>query len=265
MTKRKIIRIDEEKCDGCGKCITACAEGALQLIDGKARLVKEQFCDGFGDCMGECPTGALRIEECEADSYDPLATREYLKKEHGPEAVQRFDETSRRHAEVAHQHAGHGHQGGGCPGSAMRTKLNETAVKQPASFSSKGPAQAIRSDLNQWPVQLHLVQPGAPFFNNKELVVLSTCAPVSSADIHWRFLRGRSVVVACPKLDRTEGYVEKLAGILQESSIPKVMIVRLEVPCCGGLTQIVQQAVAQSGRTDLEVEEIVIAVNGDII
>jgi len=264
MAMRKIIRIDEEKCDGCGKCISACAEGALQLIDGKARLVKEQFCDGFGDCMGDCPTGALRIEECEADSYDPSATREYLKKEHGSEAVERFDETTRRHAALEQPPAGHGHQGRSCPGSAMRMNL-KNAAKPSVTSGSKGPAQAIPSELNQWPVQMHLVQPGAPFFNNKELVVLSTCGPVSSADIHWRYLRGRSVVVACPKLDRTEGYVEKLAGILQETSIPKVIVVRMEVPCCGGLTQMVQLAVAQSGRTDLEVEEVIIAVNGDIM
>jgi len=184
--KRKIITIDEDLCNGCGECITACAEGALQLVDGKAKLVKEQFCDGFGDCIGECPTGALKIEEREAE-------------------------------------------------------------------------------LEQWPVQIHLVQPGAPFFRDRELVVLSTCAPVASADVHWRFLRGRSVAVGCPKLDNTAPYAEKLGAILAESSIPKAIIVRMEVPCCGGLSQIVREAAALSGRTDLVVEEVTVALDGDVV
>jgi hypothetical protein len=122
----------------------------------------------------------------------------------------------------------------------------------------------IPSELNQWPIQLHLVQPGAPFFANKELVVLSTCSPIASPDTNWRFVRGRGVVVACPKLDRTEGYVEKLAAILAETTIPKVIVVRMEVPCCGGLTQIVAQAAAQSGRSDLIVEEATIALSGEL-
>ena len=126
------------------------------------------------------------------------------------------------------------------------------------------PGQMVRSDLEQWPVQLHLVQPGAPFFKDKELVILSTCSPIASADVHWRFIRGRGVVVACPKLDRTEPYAEKLAGIFRESNTPKVIVVRMEVPCCGGLSMIAREALALSGRTDLVVEEVVVALNGDV-
>jgi hypothetical protein len=177
----------------------------------------------------------------------------------GPEAVRRFEEAAQAHD--AHE-APPRPPAGGCPGKAMRMNLREE--KAPAAVDGASP-QAIPSELNQWPVQLHLVQPGAPFFKDKELVVLSTCAPVASADVHWRFLRGRSVVVACPKLDRTGPYVEKLAGILAEPSIPKVLVVRMEVPCCGGLTAIVRQAVGQSGRTDLAVEEITVGLSGDIL
>ena len=125
--------------------------------------------------------------------------------------------------------------------------------------------QAIRSELEQWPVQIHLVQPGAPFFKNRELVVLSTCSPVASADIHWRFLRGRAVAVGCPKLDETTSYAEKLGAILAEPTIPRVIVVRMEVPCCGGLTRIVKEAVALSGRTNLEMEEVTVGIDGSIV
>ena len=142
---------------------------------------------------------------------------------------------------------------------------------EPKAAGSPSPApvvvagQAIRSDLEQWPVQIHLVQPGAPFFSNRELVVLSTCAPVASADVHWRFIRGRGVAVGCPKLDDTAGYAEKLGAILRDRSIPKVIVARMEVPCCGGLTAITRQAIALSGRTDLKAEEVTIGVDGSVI
>jgi NAD-dependent dihydropyrimidine dehydrogenase PreA subunit len=265
MAKRKIIRIDEAKCNGCGNCITACAEGALQLVDGKAKLVKEQFCDGFGDCMGDCPTGALTIEERESEAFDEKATKEYLRASQGEEAVRRMEQAAMRHegrggpAAAPAPPARGG--GGGCPGMRVRDRRDAAPA---APVSSGMPGQAIPSELRQWPVQLHLVQPGAPFFRDKELVVLSTCSPVASADVHWRFLRGRSVVVACPKLDRTEGYVEKLSGILSDPSIPKVTVVRMEVPCCGGLTRIVQGAVDGCGRADLVVEEVTVSLDGSV-
>ena len=296
MVKRKIITINEDLCNGCGDCVTACAEGALQIIDGKAKLVKEQYCDGFGDCIGECPTGALKIEEKEVPDYDPTATREFVARTGGAEAVRKFDEAAKVHEmkEKTKMMMGHSHGGGGlpaggfakaglpaggfakadlpaggfakaggCPGSAMRFNSEKPAVAaQPVGGA--GPKQAFPSELNQWPIQIHLVQPGAPFFKNKELVVLSTCAPIASADTHWRFIRGRSVVVGCPKLDRTEGYVEKLAGILSEPSIPKVITVRMEVPCCGGLSAMVHEAAARTGRGDLVVEDVVVGLNGDI-
>lgn len=262
MATRKIIRIDEELCNGCGDCITACAEGALQLVNGKAKLVREQFCDGFGDCIGECPTGALTIEEREADDFDYEATKAYLQKEFGNERVKRLEEAQRKHAPKPQLQV-HTPPSGGCPGSRMRfDKASDDQAK--AVPTNGGPAQAIPSELKQWPIQLHLVRPDAPFFKNKELVVLSTCAPIASADVHWRFIRGRSVVVACPKLDQTEGYVEKLAAILSEPSIPRVIVLRMEVPCCGGLTWMLREAITQTGRTDLEMEEVIAGITGDV-
>ncbi len=261
--KRKIITINEDLCTGCGNCIVGCAEGALQLVDGKARLVKEQFCDGFGDCMGTCPTGALTIEARESDAFDPEATKANLLATQGAQAVARMEEAERAHAARAAVPPASAPVGGGCPG--MRVRTPPPKADAAATPTTTGlPGQVIPSDLQQWPVQLHLVQPGAPFFKDKELVVLSTCAPVASADVHWRYLRGRSVVVACPKLDRTEPYVSKLADILREPTIPRVTVVRMEVPCCGGLSRIVREAAAASGRTDLAVEDVIVGTDGTI-
>lgn len=268
MATRKIITIDEDLCNGCGNCITGCAEGALQLVNGKAKLVKEQFCDGFGDCIGTCPTGALKIVERNAEAFDEAATRRNLLETQGEAAVQQMDA-----ANAAHERGEHpapqqsAPTAGGCPGMRMRMPAPDApkAAATPAANVADMPASVMPTELQQWPVQLHLVQPGAPFFKNRELAILSTCSPVASADVHWRFMRGRSVVVACPKLDNTEPYVEKLAGILRETTIPKAIIVRMEVPCCGGLTRIVREAHRLSGRQDLMVEEVTISLDGKVM
>ena len=263
--KRKIISIEEATCNGCGNCVTACAEGALQLVNGKARLVKDLFCDGFGDCIGECPTGALVIVEKDCEAYDEQATRRHVKQVGGDDAAARMEEAARRHETKAHD-AGHaaGHAAGGCPGSRMRFTPKAAAASAATPPLAAASGSAMRSELEQWPVQLHLVQPGAPFFKNRELVVLSTCSPVASPDVHWRFIRGRAVAVGCPKLDDTDGYAEKLGTILREPSIPKVTVVRMEVPCCGGLTMIVREAMQRSGRTDLQGEEVTISLDGAV-
>ena len=272
MATRKIIQIDEDLCNGCGNCITGCAEGALQLIDGKAKLVKEQFCDGFGDCIGHCPTGALTIVEREADEYDEQATRMNLMQTQGMGAVKRMDKANAAHERGEHpeenmlRQVPRAPQGGGCPGMRMRTgNAGASPTPTPTPASGSIPPKMMPSSLEQWPVQLHLVQPGAPFFQNKEMAILSTCSPIASTDVHWRFMQGRSVVVACPKLDRTDPYTEKLAAIFQDTTIPKVLVVRMEVPCCGGLSRIVQEARDRSGRTDLVVEEVTISLTGEVV
>lgn len=270
MPLRAIVRIDEELCDGCGNCITACAEGALRLVDGKARLVKERYCDGFGDCIGDCPTGALVVEEREAEAFDLDATREHVARTGGAGAVQRFDAAAEAHAREPR-----GREAplvalrglppapsGGCPGARMRFEPSRIS-REPVAGG--GPRQAIPSELRQWPVQLHLVPPGAPFFKDRELVVMNTCGPLASADVHGRFLRGRGVVVACPKLDDTRPYAGKLAAILSDGSIPAVTVVRMEVPCCGGLTEITREALASSGRADLALEEVTLGVHGEVL
>ena len=263
MAIRKIVRIEESLCDGCGQCVTACSEGALAIVDGKARLVREQYCDGFGDCVGECPTGALVVEERESDAFDFEAARTHVARIGGAEAVRKLEEAAAvhgvGHASPSPKHAG---EGGGCPGSRARFDPAPPAARP--TESGAGPRQAIPSELRQWPVQLHLVQPGASFFRGRELVILNSCGAVASADMHWRFLRGRSVAIACPKLDDTAPYASKLAAILADRSIPRVVVVRMEVPCCGGLTMIVRQAATMSGRDDLVVDEVTIGLNGDL-
>ena len=263
--KRKIITIDEAACNGCGQCVTACAEGAIQIVNGKAKLVKERFCDGFGECIGECPTGALKIEERDTDAFDVASTKEHLRTTQGEQAVWRMEEASRRHEGGGGAAPPPAHvPPGGCPGTRMRMgRVSGAEAPQPVLSADVG--HALRSDLEQWPVQIHLVQPGAPFFRNRELAVLSTCSPVASADVHWRFIRGRSVVVGCPKLDDTAGYAQKLGAILSDPTIPKVIVVRMEVPCCGGLTLIVKEAIRLSGRKDLAAEEVTVSLSGDVI
>ncbi len=262
--KRKIIQIDEARCNGCGQCAAACDEGALQIVNGKARLVKELYCDGFGDCLGECPTGALTIVEREAPAFDGERTRAHVQAMRGAAGVRQLDQAARRHEQTGERPAKPpGPPAGGCPGTRMRMAARPAGAASATPAAAGGAAgPAIRSDLEQWPVQLHLVQPGAPFFRGRELLVLSTCAPVASADVHWRFIRGRGVAVACPKLDRTEGYAGKLADILRDPTIPGVVVVRMAVPCCGGLTAIVRDAVRLSGRADLRVEEVTLGLDG---
>jgi NAD-dependent dihydropyrimidine dehydrogenase PreA subunit len=270
MATRKIIKINEDLCNGCELCINACSEGALEMVNGKARLVREDFCDGFGDCLGECPTGALTIEEREASEFNFSETLEHIRKTQGQDGVETFLKAADQHGLITTPSAHHslhgkhlGNNHGGCPGA--RQIQRRVSKSQNRNIGQSGlPGKVNPSDLEQWPVQLHLVNPGAPYFNNRELVVLSTCGPVASADIHWRFLRGRSVVVACPKLDRTEPYVGKLAEILSNNTIPVVLVVRMSVPCCSGLTHIVNQALSESGREDIKIREIVVDIDGTI-
>lgn len=292
--KRDIIKIDEDKCTGCGICVEGCHEGALQIIDGKARLVNEIFCDGLGACINDCPEDAITIERKEAEPYDETVTIErllaksdntviahllhlyhYDAKDFYKEGVEylknqkRFDlitkigeeieKSEKKSPAVTIAHA-HSHAGGGCPGSASQSFA---PPKSPAPTHS-GHSDNI-SELTHWPVQLHLVSPSAGFFKAPELVVMSTCGPIASANVHRDYLSGRPVVIACPKLDRTDPYREKLAAIINEGGMRKLIVVRMEVPCCGGLTQIVKDARELSGRDDLIIEEHTLSLQGELI
>lgn len=254
MARRMIIRIDEELCNGCGECITDCAEGALALVNGKAKLVKESFCDGLGACIGACPTGALTLEERECPEFDHTLG--------GALPAQGHHTTQPKPTHTAQPLAPPPLSG--CPGTQARTLHRGPATQSsgPAPVSVDGPV--IRPEINQWPLQLHLLSPIAPFLHNRDLVLVSTCSPLASPDINWRFLRGKSVAIACPKLDRTDGYLEKLTEILSNPTIPGVIVLRMEVPCCSGLTALAMQAARSTGRKDLFVREVTIGIQGEI-
>ncbi len=233
-TRRHIVVIDEEKCNGCGQCAAACAEGAIQVVAGKARLVKEEYCDGLGACLGECPQDAIRVDERVAEAFDPEATEEHLRR-------------LGRSSASAHQHAP-----AGCPSAAAR------AFTPAAAARPTGQASA----LGQWPVQLHLVSPAAPYFRGADLLVTADCVPFAYADYHADLLAGKAVVVGCPKLDDTAPYIEKLAAIFSTSDVRSVTVAIMEVPCCRGLVQVVQRALAQSGK-DLPLEIVTISIRGE--
>lgn len=214
---RKIIRIDGEKCNGCGACAAACHEGAIALIDGKAKLVREHHCDGLGDCLPACPTGAITFEEREAPAYDEAAVL-----------------ASKQPKTVA------GHTGGGCPGSRMM-QLRQSGAQ------SAAPTEKTPSMLANWPVQMKLVPVKAPYFEGAKLLVAADCTAYAYAAMHTEFLRGHATLIGCPKLDAVE-YTEKLTAILQSNDIREVTVVRMEVPCCGGLEAAVKDAIRASGK-----------------
>jgi ferredoxin len=249
---RSIIRIDESKCDGCGLCATACAEGAIAIVDGVAKLVSETYCDGLGACLGECPQGAITIEQREAAGYDEAATHEHLAKL-GRAPQPRAQGPAVPHTD-AHAHAGHG---GGCPGSRMR-------VMSPRPAATEDPSGRVSSRLAQWPVQLALVPPTAPYFQGADLLIAADCVPFAYAEFHRDFLDGKSLVVGCPKLDDLEFYKTKLTQLFTQSDVRSVTVLRLEVPCCGGIVHVAVEAARASGKP-LAVKAITIAINGDVL
>ena len=218
---RKIIHIDEEKCNGCGLCADACHEGAIDIIDGKAKLVRENFCDGFGDCLPGCPTGAITFEEREAPEYDEKAVQEAKERK-------KMDEMN------------HVHHEGGCPGSRMMQFEQNT---------DDAPAQTGKpvSRLGQWPCQIKLVPTRAPFFDGAKLLIAADCTAYAYANVHEDFMKGKITIVGCPKLDAVD-YSEKLTAIIRDNDIRSVTIVRMEVPCCGGLQRAAKTALQASGK-----------------
>lgn len=293
--KRTIIKIDEELCNGCEACVQGCHEGALQMIDGKARMISELFCDGLGACIGDCPVGAITLEEREAEPYDEIATIarmipkgektiiahlkhlkdhgeiEYLKQGVG---FLRANNIQIDFAQV-HNHNGSGcaskqpapavqqahASGSGCPGSR---EMSFAPAAAPAFKMAPAQTQAA-SQLRQWPVQLHLLNPDAGYFQNADVVLAADCVAFSYADFHNRFLAGKILAIACPKLDSNkESYVEKLKTMISRSQINTLTVVIMEVPCCGGLLGIAQKAVAEGGRR-IPVKLVIIGTRGDVM
>lgn len=215
--KREILKIDEELCNGCGVCVPSCHEGALQVIDGKVRLVSELICDGLGACIGHCPEGAITIETREAEPYE-----------------------------------------GGCPGSrTVAMEKSDTRQEETSKFSQP-------SELRQWPVQMHLINPNAPYFRDSDLLLAADCVAYSTGGFHNNFLKGKSLVIACPKLDHgTENYVEKLNAMLNFSNLSTITVMMMEVPCCGGLLQIVRAALANTS-VKVPVKKIIVGIEGEV-
>jgi NAD-dependent dihydropyrimidine dehydrogenase PreA subunit len=239
-TTRKVIEIDEELCNGCGQCIINCAEGALEIIDGKAKLVADKYCDGLGACLGECPTGALKIIEREADEFDEVAV------EH------RLEELKEKEAPAQHTMAC------GCPSAQIQSFGQPKHAAAPASHGPQA------SSLGHWPVQIKLVPPTAPFLKNADLLVAADCTPIAYPSFHRDFLEGKVVMLGCPKFDDVQAYIEKFVGVFSHANIKSVTVVIMEVPCCGGLPMIVRRAMEIAGKS-IPVEQVTISTRGDVL
>ena len=281
--KRTIIKIDEELCNGCGQCVTGCHEGALQLIDGKARMISDLFCDGLGACIGECSVGAIELEEREAEPYDEIAVMNKISPK-GAATVIAHLKHLKDHNEMTYFNQGveyikqnklnidlstlainkmnteNQHKGCGCPGS-QEMDFNKSAQK----CSTETSIEEAPSQLRQWPVQLHLLNPMAGYFKNADVVLAADCVAFSFGDFHNHFLKGKTLAIACPKLDSgKESYIEKLSAMIDESKINTLSVIMMEVPCCGGLLQIAKLAVQASARK-IPIKAVVVSIQGEII
>ena len=295
--KRDILKIDEELCNGCGQCVPNCHEGALQVIDGKVRLVSELMCDGLGACIGHCPEDAITIETREAEPYDESIVMGLMKdkgmntviahlkhlKEHGETGFLQegvsflkvhkndlnfkvedvLNEVHNDGESSNHQHAPliptmHGHESGGCPGS------KPMVIERPDRNQSI-PLTDQPSELRQWPVQMHLVNPNAPYFRNSDLLMAADCVAFSMGNFHNNFLKGKSLVIACPKLDHgSDIYIEKLTVLIDTAKVNTITVMMMEVPCCGGLLQMVKAALANALRK-VPVKKIIIGISGQVL
>ncbi len=236
MATRQIIEIDEELCDGCGDCVSACAEGAIALIDGKAKLISDTYCDGLGACIGDCHVGAIKIIERDADGFDEEAVAVHLAK------VGRADEAIPVTRPLNVMNPIHTGGGGGCPGSRAQTL-------QPAPVVDKGEIPVAASQLRHWPIQLHLVPPTAPFFQNADVLLAADCVPFAVGDFHQRYLADHSLAIACPKLDHNqEIYLDKLVAMIDTAQIKSIHVMVMEVPCCSGLVRLVDEARKRANR-----------------
>ncbi len=251
MTVREMIEIDEQLCDGCGDCVTACAEGAIAIIDGKARLVSDVYCDGLGACLGHCPQGAITVVEREAEAFDAAAVERHLAtiRPNGGRGGKRPTMTVVAQPPV---------MSGGCPGS--RARMHEPAATTPVGAGQEQPPQ-----LRHWPIQLHLVPPTAPFFTGADVLLAADCVAFSVGDFHQRHLSGHSLAIACPKLDgNQEIYLQKLVAMIDEAQIRSLKVMVMEVPCCGGLVRLAEEALRMARRS-VPVECLVVGTRGHIL
>ena len=240
--RRKIIKIDEERCDGCGLCIIGCAEGALKIVDGKAKVLADKFCDGLGACIGECPKDALTIVEKETDEFDEIAVEKHL-------AQMEKKQTHEEPAPLT-----------GCPSTTLQSFAPKACQKANQPTAHEGGASA----LSHWPVQIRLVPPQAPFLKNANLLVAADCTPLAYPDFHGRFLKGKVVLMGCPKFDDVQDYIDRFASIFSESDIASITAVIMEVPCCSGLPYILQKGMEKAGKT-VPMETVVLSTRGEIL
>ncbi|MGM0568530.1 MAG: ATP-binding protein [Elusimicrobiota bacterium] len=274
MAKREIIKIDEEKCNGCGECVPGCPEGALQIIDGKARLVSDLFCDGLGACIGECPVGAIEIEEREAEPYDEKKTMENIIKK-GPNTIKAHLKHMQDHGEdkflnealkvlaekgidnpLENESASAPCGPSGCPGSRVVDRSGSGK-----EFSQTG---EVASQLRQWPVQLHLVPPSAPYFRGADIVLAADCVAYSAGDFHSKFLKGKALAIACPKLDTAQDiYKDKLRDMIDNAQINTLTVVMMEVPCCGGLLNLAKAAAEEAARK-VPIKYVIVGIDGNV-
>jgi NAD-dependent dihydropyrimidine dehydrogenase PreA subunit len=291
--KRDILKIDEALCNGCGQCVPNCHEGALQVIDDKVRLVSELMCDGLGACIGHCPEGAITIETREAEPYSEVSVMEQMKdkgkntviahlkhlkdhgekefvyegvtylKEHRAELNFNLDEVitevHNHGKELASQPQPHNHEGGGCPGS--RTMV----IAKPEGINDTSTTADQPSELRQWPVQMHLVNPNAPSFRGADLLLAADCVAFSMGGFHNKHLKGKSLAIACPKLDQgTDSYIEKLIAMIDIAKVNTITVMMMEVPCCGGLLQMMRTALAASSRK-VPLKKMIVGINGAVM
>ncbi len=232
MATRKIVKIDEDKCTGCGLCVTACAEAAIAIIDGKAKLISEIYCDGLGACLGHCPEDAIIIEERDAEAFDEQATEQHIAKTKAP-------------APSACT----------CPG---------MAAQQFTPGDTDSAEGDVSSQLAQWPVQLNLISPQAAYFSNADLLLVADCVPFAMGDFHSRFLKGSAIAIGCPKLDDTQYYTEKVKTIIDSNDLKSITVIHMEVPCCTGLVQVTRQAILNSSK-QMGYRDVTVSIKGQVL
>ena len=242
---RKIIKIDEELCNGCGQCVPDCAEGSLAIIDGKARLVADKFCDGLGACLGACPTGALTIVEREADEFDEEAVEEYL-------AVK---EQQAKPASTENLPCG-------CASSHLQTFAPKSSCQTANIPTVRTPGAHADSLLKHWPIQIRLIPPHAPFLQNADLLVVADCTAVAVAGFQQKYMEGKTVMMGCPKFDDAESYIKRFAEIIETCNLKSLTILIMEVPCCSAMNVIIKKAIKMAGKT-VPVEQITISTRGE--